>query len=100
MRGGDSGEKTIVPGKSAESYLISLVTSTDKAHRMPPKGDLLTAEEIASLKSWIDQADTWRSAQAELEKKTTDHWAYQPVVKPAVPATGMPTPSTPSSRRS
>ncbi len=78
LRGGDSGEKTIVPGKSAESYLISLVTSTDKAHRMPPKGDLLTAEEIASLKSWIDQADTWRSAQAELEKKTTDHWATSP----------------------
>jgi hypothetical protein len=88
LRGGDSGEKTIVPGKSAESYLISLVTSTDKAHRMPPKGDPLTAEEIASLKSWIDRADTWRAAQAELEKKTTDHWAYQPVVKPAVPATG------------
>lgn len=88
LRGGDSGEKTIVPGKSAESYLITLVTSTDKAHRMPPKGEALTAEEIAGLKSWIDQADIWKGAQAELDKKTTDHWAYQPVVKPAVPTTG------------
>jgi hypothetical protein len=85
LRGGDSGEKTIVPGNSAESYLIALVTSTDKAHRMPPKGDPLTAEEIASLKSWIDQADHWRAARAELEKQTSDHWSYQPVVKPDVP---------------
>ena len=92
LKGGDSGEKTIVPGKSGESYLISLVTSTDKAHRMPPKGDPLTAEEVASLRTWIDQAGNWSAAQAELEKKTTDHWAYQPVVKPAVPATGHPHP--------
>lgn len=86
LRGGDSGEKNIVPGKSGESYLITLVTSTDKAHRMPPKGDPLGAEEVASLKTWIDQADTWRAAQAELEKKTTDHWSYQPLVKPAIPS--------------
>jgi mono/diheme cytochrome c family protein len=88
LKGGDSGEKTIVPGKSGESYLISLVTSTDKAHRMPPKGDPLTVEEVASLRTWIDQVGNWSAAQAELEKKTTDHWAYQPVVKPAMPATG------------
>jgi hypothetical protein len=89
LKGGDSGEKTIVPGKSAESYLISLVTSTDKAHRMPPKGDPLTAGEVASIKDWIDRAETWTAAAAELEKKTIDHWSYQPVVKPAVPAMGL-----------
>jgi hypothetical protein len=92
LKGGDSGEKTIVPGKSAESYLISLVTSTDKAHRMPPKGDPLTVEEIAGLKAWIDHAETWRGAQADLEKATTDHWSYQPVVKPSVPSSDQANP--------
>jgi len=92
LRGGDSGEKTIVPGKSEESYLISLVTSTDEDHRMPPKGDPLTAEEVASLRTWIDQTEAWRAAQAELEKNRTDHWAYRPVVKPAAPPSSHPNP--------
>jgi hypothetical protein len=88
LRGGGSGEKTIVPGKSAESYLISLVTSPDKAHRMPPKGEPLTSEEVASIRNWIDQAAIWSAAAAELEKTASDHWSYQPVVKPVVPDLG------------
>ena len=92
LRGGDSGEKTIVPGKSGESYLISLVTSTDKDHRMPPKGDALTAEEIASLRAWIDAEPAWRTAMADAAKATTDHWSYQPLTKPAVPSSAFANP--------
>jgi cytochrome c553 len=86
LRGGDSGEKTVVPGDSAASYLIELVTSTDKEHRMPPKGDRLTAEEVASLRAWIDRAEAWQPAVAENAGLKTTHWSYQPIVKPTPPA--------------
>jgi mono/diheme cytochrome c family protein len=85
LRGGDSGEKAVVPGKSGESYLIALVTSADKDHRMPPKGEPLDEAEVASLRQWIDRAENWTAAAAELERRTTDHWSYQPVKRPPVP---------------
>jgi mono/diheme cytochrome c family protein len=52
--------KKIVPGKSGESDLIARVTSTDADERMPPKGDALTAKEVATLKAWIDQGAPWQ----------------------------------------
>src|SRR5438874_2039266 len=53
--GGESGKPAIVPGKSADSALVHHVTSTDPDEMMPPKGDRLTAVQIATLKKWIDQ---------------------------------------------
>src|SRR5262249_23050818 len=54
-RGGDSGP-AIEPGKSAESLLIQAITGTEGVAAMPPKGESpLTMDEIAILKSWIDQ---------------------------------------------
>jgi hypothetical protein len=40
--------------------LIARVTSTDADERMPPKGPALTAKEVATLKSWIDQGIPWQ----------------------------------------
>ena len=49
MTPGDSGERPIVPGRSAESFLIKLVEGhgqfADK--KMPTKGPPLTADQIA-----------------------------------------------------
>src|SRR5262249_20759101 len=36
------------------------VTSDDPEFRMPPKGDRLTAKEVALLKAWIDQGVPWQ----------------------------------------
>jgi hypothetical protein len=44
----------IVPGKSADSILVHLVTTTDKNKRMPLDASPLPAESIALLKKWID----------------------------------------------
>src|SRR5947209_1965810 len=51
--------KVVVPGKSAASEMIKRVTSTDKDVRMPPKGEPLTAKQIALLRAWIDEGFTW-----------------------------------------
>ncbi|MCB1061649.1 MAG: DUF1553 domain-containing protein [Verrucomicrobiae bacterium] len=86
LRGGDSGEKAIVPGDSAASHLIALVTSEDPEHRMPPKGEPLSAAQTAALKAWIDDAAPWQPAVAELSTFTTDHWSFQPIQRPPIPA--------------
>ncbi|HEX4588555.1 MAG TPA: DUF1549 domain-containing protein, partial [Gemmataceae bacterium] len=39
--------------------IVGRVTSTDADERMPPKGAPLTAKEVATLKTWIDQDLPW-----------------------------------------
>jgi hypothetical protein len=48
------------PGKSAESYMIELVTSTDPETRMPPVDKPgLSGDEVTLLKRWIDEGLKW-----------------------------------------
>jgi hypothetical protein len=51
--------KAAVPGKSAESELFKRITSTDAEFRMPAKGEPLTANEIGTIKAWIDEGLAW-----------------------------------------
>src|SRR5262245_32013537 len=51
--------KVVAPGKSADSELIKRVTSTDPEKRMPPKGEPLSAKEVAALRAWIDEGVAW-----------------------------------------
>ena len=60
LKGGESGA-TVVPGKSAESLLISLVQGFDPDSVMPKKGSRLTPEQIGLLRAWIDQGAAWDS---------------------------------------
>lgn len=56
----------IVPGDPDESWMLDVVSSDDMDLRMPPKGDPLSSEDIANLRTWIENG-------AEYEA----HWAYQ-----------------------
>ena len=56
----------IIPGNPSESWILDVVSSDDPDLRMPPKGDPFSAEEIESLRAWIQNG-------AEYEA----HWAYQ-----------------------
>jgi hypothetical protein len=83
LAGGDGGV-AILPGKSGKSELIRRVVSTDKDDRMPPEGERLTVAEIERLRRWIDQG------AAGIPKSNLDaaaeHWAFQPVSRPATPS--------------
>jgi len=58
--GSGSEHSAIIPGNSAESLVVVLVAGTDPDYmRMPPKGDRLTAEEVSTLRAWIDQGLPW-----------------------------------------
>lgn len=74
----DSGERAIVPGDTDASELIRRITSTDPDVRMPPVDGPkpLDPKQIATLTKWIDGGATYQS-----------HWAFGPVVEPAVPNT-------------
>jgi hypothetical protein len=85
LAGGDSGA-AILPGKSAESYLLSRVD----AGEMPPlkKGlsQKLAAAEIEVLRQWIGAGAPWPAGRSlDLFEKTTevrggrDWWSLQPV---------------------
>jgi mono/diheme cytochrome c family protein len=88
LKGGDDHGPNIVPGKVKESSLLQAVTSNDKDERMPPKGERLSAAEIATLTAWIEQGAGWPDG-ADLVKVADprDHWSFQPVANPAPPAT-------------
>jgi hypothetical protein len=90
LRGGESGEPLLVAGNSGGSYLIQRVTTENEADRMPPKGKRLAQDEVETLRQWITQGATIPGAEAAREALAvrTDHWSFQKVVRPPVPAGG------------
>jgi hypothetical protein len=60
IKGGESEEAAIIPGKSEKSPLIHYVSDLVEDMEMPPtekrdKYPKLTAEQISILRAWIDQ---------------------------------------------
>ena len=51
--------KATKPGNSSASLLYQLITSKDPDERMPSKGEALTPEQIALIKTWIDEGIIW-----------------------------------------
>ena len=58
LAGGDSGA-TVVIGKSADSYLVELISGIDPDDVMPKKGSRLTTEQVGLVRAWIDQGLPW-----------------------------------------
>ena len=75
LRGGDYGV-VIVPGKSAESKLITRLTGSNAGLQMPPTGPL-PPEEIATLRTWIDQG-------AEMPGRATSYAEHKKTTEPKV----------------
>jgi hypothetical protein len=69
----------VEPGKSADSHLIDLVTSTDKEERMPKGKPALSADEVKTLRDWIDQGMPWEAGFTFALKE------YEPPLKPRRP---------------
>lgn len=91
--GGGSGP-ALVPGDVAASLLIKVVEHADGVASMPPKKKL-TDEEIADLKKWVADGAAWPQPvaptnihhyDADYESLRANHWAWQPIREPQVPA--------------
>ncbi len=64
LKGGQSGEPAIVPGRSAASPLLAYIADKVEDLEMPPlnrreKNPPLTADEIALVRTWIDSGASW-----------------------------------------
>ena len=85
LKGGDSGIAALVPGDPVASYLIEVVNGSDPDMLMPPKGDPLTAEQVALLEKWITEGAGWPGQMDAVVEEGTDLWSFHPVVRPEVP---------------
>ncbi|WP_339735333.1 PSD1 and planctomycete cytochrome C domain-containing protein [uncultured Gimesia sp.] len=113
IKGGESGEPSIIVGKPEQSPFWNAVTWKDENIQMPPQErNRLNAAEIADLKQWIADGAVWSDQKlvpsetkgtasgTELAMSTSggqsptwtgrtyqpeDIWAYQSIQRPAVP---------------
>ncbi len=69
--------RAIVAGKPADSLLYKRIVHEKPAMRMPPASShkTLTAEQIDTLKRWIEQGAKWQ-----------EHWSFTPPVRAPLPA--------------
>ncbi|MFM8272370.1 MAG: DUF1549 domain-containing protein, partial [Gemmata sp.] len=88
LKGGDSGP-AVVAGKPGASPLIEKVQSGE----MPPGKKKLSAAELDTLKRWIEAGAKVEAPEPEklaagfaITDDDRRWWAFQPVVRPAVPA--------------
>lgn len=87
-KGGESGA-AIARGRAAESLMLARVADPDPATRMPPEGEgePLTKQQLAIIEAWLE-AGAPAPETEQPEEDPRQHWAFQPRVRPAVPATG------------
>lgn len=83
FKGGDSGV-VIVAGSAEKSLLFRLVSGLEKDSVMPPKGERLSAKDLAILRSWIDTGAKWPD-DGSAASVTGDWWSFKPLKRPAVP---------------
>jgi len=104
LTGGDSGP-AVIPGKPEESPLIAAIRY--EGPEMPPKGKL-PAKQVEALTQWVKMGAPWPGGEpspaptagapepaSNIRKPgyaVTDadrqHWAFRPLKRPVVPATG------------
>lgn len=58
LKGGETGA-AVVLGKSAESYVVEMISGFDRDIVMPQKGKKLTPKQVSLFRAWIDQGMPW-----------------------------------------
>jgi len=71
---GNFGGPVVIPGNAKDSLLFQRITAEVENFRMPRDREALTADEVETIRLWINQGANWES-----------HWAFIPPEKPAVP---------------
>lgn len=80
LKGGDSGP-VVVPGKVVESELFRRISlAKDDPKVMPARGPLLSKEQVAALRAWVEQGAVWPEKFAG-----STHWAYIRPTRPPLP---------------
>ena len=119
LKGGESEEPSVVPGKPEES-LLYLAVKWEELEMPPKENDRLSAEQIEVIGRWISAGAPWPDEAAQRKHreaewavastadgvivktsggladewtyrryKPEDVWSFRPVVKPAVPGSSL-----------
>jgi WD40 repeat protein len=84
VKGGDSGDPAIVPGKSGASLLVSMISpNKDGKVEMPSKGEPLHETEVALIRKWIDAGagdDTPENVRETFTKDKPPVYTLPPVI--------------------
>lgn len=82
----NDGTIAIVPGHPEKSALLQRILSKDPDDVMPPpkQHKVISAAQVSLLTAWIQQGAPWGN-----------HWSYEPVIRPPLPAPSNATSSNP-----
>lgn len=86
FQGGDRGP-AIVKGRSDDSPLYQALLGRNDITRMPAESPPLSDGQIALVKRWIDEGAKAPDEKGAEGPKRSDHWAFKPVVRHAIPPT-------------
>jgi hypothetical protein len=90
LQGGDSGP-AIDSANPTKSLLLRAIGYQDQELQMPPKQKLEPAQ-IAALTKWVEMGAPWpagdlvAAAASQSKADPAQHWSFQPVTRPVVPA--------------
>jgi cytochrome c553 len=92
LRQGGRRGPAVIPGKAAPSLIVQAIRH--QGGLQMPMGGKLKDSEIAAIEQWIAQGAQWPATAAPAPSKVQqrylelarEHWAFQPVRKPPVPA--------------
>jgi mono/diheme cytochrome c family protein len=97
LQGGENGA-AIIPGKPEAGLLLKAIRRQDGLE-MPPE-EPLTEDEVAILERWLKIGAPWPQSdtmpkpalgdQSAIRDVASSHWAFRPIVKPAVPESDQP----------
>jgi len=85
LKGGDGGP-AVVPGKPEESLLFDMISGDPP--EMPRKGEPLSKQEIAIIKTWIEKGASWPAGLVLADRRLEGRkwWSLEPLKQPRVPA--------------
>ena len=86
MTAGDYETDPIHAGMPEESQLFQLITSDDPDQRMPLEGEPLSAEEITTIRRWIEQGARFDGADPKAALRSLVPRSKYPNAPPAYPA--------------
>ncbi|QDU97796.1 PSD1 and planctomycete cytochrome C domain-containing protein [Lignipirellula cremea] len=89
FRGGVSGP-AVRPGKAEESLLLQRVLGEGEEEQMPLDDNPLSADEIALLKTWINEGAVWPAGLGSDAREVERHWAYERPEKAPAPKVSQP----------
>src|SRR4051812_9266802 len=84
LKGGESGEAAVLPGKPDKSYLLEQITPVEGKAAMPKDAAPLSESQIATVRRWIEQGakdDTPASNRPQYDAEHPPLYMAPPVLK-------------------